>query len=258
MYSEKLLMRKVQVESQILRLHGQLDKVPKGYLCFERNGTYVKWYYCHDGIREYIPKKQKKLAERLAIQEYRKVQLAELENELNAIETYIECKRKSPCSENMLCENSLYRPLLETHFVQHDEEIVQWLSEPYNRNMSHSENLIHKSVAGIMVRSKSEALIVSALVKNNIPFRYECPLYLNDHVLYPDFTVLHPKTKKIYYWEHFGKMDEDGYIKTTNMKINTYFSNGINPANNLIMTFETAYNPLDYEIVETTIQMYFG
>lgn len=257
MYLEKLIKRKTQVESQIVWLEKELERMPKGYLRCERNGNYTKWFYYHDGIQEYVPKKRKDLAERLAMRKYKEMQLEEFRTELQAIEMYIKCKQKSPCAENLLRDESLYKPLLMPYFMRHDEEISKWVNAPYIRNAAYPEKLIHKSVAGIMVRSKSEALIVSSLVKNHIPFRYECPLYLNDHVLYPDFTILHPKTKKIYYWEHFGKMDVPDYIRITNAKINTYFMNGINPSNNLVMTFESSANPLDYEIVDETIRLYF-
>ena len=258
MYSKKLIKRKSQLEVQVRRLYKELERMPGGYLRCERNGKYVKWFHYHDGIHEYIPKKRKDLAESLAIRKYKEMQLEEVKTELQAIERYMKCKEDSPCSEELLKDTSMYQPLLTPYFAEFDEEISKWVNEPYARNPSHPEKLIHKTVAGIMVRSKSEALIVASLVKNHIPFRYECPIYLNDHILYPDFTILHPKTRKIYYWEHFGKMDDLGYVRKTNAKIDTYFINGMNPASNLIMTFESSLSPLDYELVDATIDLYFG
>ena len=258
MYTEKILIRKKQLESQIVQIQKELEKMPDGYLRCERNGRYIKWFYYHDGIAEYLSKKQKALAEQLAIRKYKEMQLEELQIELRAIGAYLKCKKKSPCADGLLKDDSLYKTLLTPYFMQYEEEISKWVNEPYVHNPAYPEKLIHKTVAGIMVRSKSEALIVSSLVKNHIPFRYECPLYLTEHILYPDFTILHPKTRKIYYWEHFGKMDDTEYVKITNAKLNTYFMNGMNPANNLIMTFESSTEPLDYEVVDETIHMYFS
>lgn len=258
MYSEKLLKRKTQVESQVLQLQKELEGLPRGYLRCERNGKYAKWFYYHDEIQEYVPKKKKDLAERLAIRKYKEMQLEEFQTELQAIEAYMKCKKKALCSEDLLQDDSLYKPLLMPYVMQHDEEISKWVNEPYMRNAAYPEKLIHKSVAGIMVRSKSEALIVSSLVRNHIPFRYECLLHINDYIFYPDFTIMHPKTKKIYYWEHFGRMDDREYVKMTSNKLNTYFMNGINPSDNLIMTFESSTNPLDYEIVDEKIRLYFS
>lgn len=95
------------------------------------------------------------------------------------------------------------------------------------------------------------------LHNNDIPFRYECSLNLNGITVYPDFTIRHPKTGKFYYWEHFGKMDDPHYVKTTLSKLELYISNDIFPSINLITTYETNNNPLDIEMVENIIQYYF-
>ena len=64
-----------------------------------------------------------------------------------------------------------------------------------------------KGINGKMLRSKSEAMIEQALLYANIPYRYECKLELDNKILYPDFTMLHPEMKEKYYWEHMGMMD---------------------------------------------------
>ena len=39
----------------------------------------------------------------------------------------------------------------------------------------------------------------------SIPYKYECPLQLsNGMIIYPDFTVLDVKRRKVWYWEHRG------------------------------------------------------
>lgn len=259
MYSEKLSKRKLAVELQITQMKKELEKLPTGKLRCERNGRYVKWFNKHNGTEEYIPKKCRNLAEQLAIRKYKEMLIKELQVELDAINAFLRIKNKgSVQASKLLDEDSCYKPLLASYFNSHDKTVQKWLEEPYAKNTAYPENLIHKTVAGIMVRSKSEALIVSALYQNHVPFRYECPLYLDAHTVYPDFTILHPRTKKIFYWEHFGKMDNQEYISLTNKKIKSYFENGINPANNLIMTFESSVNPLDYEVVDEIIRLYLS
>lgn len=259
MYSEKLSQRKELIETQIMNMKREMKKLPVGTLRCERNGRYVKWFYHHDGIVEYIPKKNKNLAEQLAIRKYKEMRICEMQTELNAIDAFFKIRNKTSVdSSQLLNDDSCYKSLLTPYFMTQDEVVKKWVNEPYEKNTLHPENLIHKSVAGIMVRSKSEALIVSALYQNNIPFRYECPLHLGVYTIYPDFTILHPKTKKIYYYEHFGMMDNQEYIRATNKKMQIYFENGINPSNNLIMTFESSSNPLDYEVVDEIIRFYFS
>ena len=96
------------------------------------------------------------------------------------------------------------------------------------------------------------------LTKYGIPFRYECALELGNRVIYPDFTLLHPKTGKKFYWDHFGLMDDLNYCHNTSMKIQLYSINGIIPSIDLIMTFETKEHPLYIEQVEAIVEQYFG
>ena len=58
------------------------------------------------------------------------------------------------------------------------------------------------------MRSKSEAMIAMSLYVQKIPYRYECELKLGSITLFPDFTIRHPETGEIFYWEHFGMMDK--------------------------------------------------
>ena len=95
------------------------------------------------------------------------------------------------------------------------------------------------------------------LVQHKIPYRYECALQLGDHTIYPDFTIRHPKTGEIFYWEHFGLMDDINYSKNVPGKLHTYITGGIIPSINLITTYETKNTPLSMELVEKTIEYYF-
>ena len=146
---------------------------------------------------------------------------------------------------------------MSPHFKTNDKQIQDWLNSPYKKNTKHPENLIHKTASGHFVRSKSEALIDLALYTNKIPFRYECALELENIILYPDFTIMHPISMEIYYWEHFGKMDDFLYRQNTGSKLQTYCVNKILPNVNLIVTFETQDSPLSSQEVQEIIEHYF-
>ena len=96
-----------------------------------------------------------------------------------------------------------YTELLSDFFKPLSQELSEWMNTPYIRNSKYPEHLIHKTCVGYKVRSKSESMICTYLSINKIPFRYECALTLGNKVYYPDFTIRHPKTAEIYYWEHF-------------------------------------------------------
>ena len=136
-------------------------------------------------------------------------------------------------------------------------EATKWANEPYPRNPLYPEQLIHKTSSGHMVRSKSEAMIDMYLHINKIPFRYECELTLGEYTFYPDFTIRHPKTNEIFYWEHFGMMDTSTYTKSAFTKLYQYTSYNIFPSIQLITTYETKDHPLNSDVIEKIIEYYF-
>lgn len=75
--------------------------------------------------------------------------------------------------------------------------------------------------------------------------------------MYPDFTIRHPITGEMVYWEHFGLMDEEAYRNSVYKKLKLYCDNGIIPSINLITTYETKQHPLDANHVEAIIKEYF-
>lgn len=133
----------------------------------------------------------------------------------------------------------------------------EWFHSSYRRNHKHPENLIHKSISGNILRSKSEVLIDLSLYQHRIPYRYECELCLGDIVLYPDFTIRHPSTGELFYWEHFGMMDHPAYSHDFIKKLQIYTENGIIPTLHLITTYETQKHPLTIENVDKIITDYF-
>lgn len=146
-------------------------------------------------------------------------------------------------NERILAESLLsmpeYHTLLSSSFQPHSEELSTWMNFPYEQNPNYPEQLAHHTLSGHFVRSKSEVLIDMALYMNHIPFRYECALTLGNITLYPDFTIKHPQTGVIYYWEHFGLMDEPAYYKSAYSKLQLYTTHNIIPTVQLITTYET-------------------
>lgn len=61
----------------------------------------------------------------------------------------------------------------------------------------------------------------------------------------------------VYYWEHFGLMDNPTYAQNAYSKLQIYTSHGIIPSIQLITTYETKANPLSTDIVEKIIAYYF-
>ncbi len=107
-------------------------------------------------------------------------------------------------------------------------------------------------------RSKSEFLIASALKDAGVPFRYECSLYLNGYgTVYPDFTVLNKRTRRVFYHEHLGMMDDINYVLKNLQKIHAYEKNGIIQGRQLILTYESRNQHLDMGIIRKIIEEFY-
>ena len=243
-----------KLENQIRSTKNKLKKLPPGKLVCLKNGAYYKWYQRTEQKRIYIPKGKRQLAEKLAEKLYFDQQLLHLQSQKKFLDQYLkECSPDfqyfSPTPEHQ----SLLLPFLESQKNTYHE----WAHTPFASNPRSPELLTHQTSSGIMVRSKSEALIAMYLTSNNIPFRYECLLELGPVDLYPDFTIRHPKTGKIFYWEHFGQIDNEQYRQNVLSKLQLYFQHGILPSNQLILTFESSRHPLNSALVASYIDLFF-
>lgn len=181
----------------------------------------------------------------------------DLIHEKKALDFYLRHHKQEPTQADILLNDSEYRNLLLPHFTPLSKELADWQNSLFPTNPKHPEQLSIKTNSGHYVRSKSEALIDMALFSHQIPFRYECKLTLGTHVLYPDFTIRHPKTGNTFYWEHFGLMDNPSYCKNVSLKLQQYSLNGIIPSIQLITTYETGAHPLNSELIEKIIEHYF-
>ena len=230
--------------------------MPPGKLTCTHNDKRYKWYISNPH-KTYLPKSQQKLAEQLAYKRYLLLRLDEYENELNAINNYLLATSHPSKSDSLLLECPEFARLLTPYFTPLKQELSDWMKQPYEKNPNYPEALIHKSISGNLLRSKSEAIIDMLLYQNKIPYRYECALQIGNKKIFPDFKIRHPLTGKRYYWEHFGQMDVPKYYNKACSKINLYVSNGYVPSINLITTYETENHPLTTEEVNRIIHTYF-
>ena len=255
---EKMVAEKHVIEQKIMQLEEELCEYPEGELQCVNNGSYSKWFHKLGKEKKYLPKEQILLAQQLATKKYLSLRLSDLIQEKQAIDLYLKHRQAHPGkAEALLTDKSEFRTLISNRSDDFEKEITDWQNTPYEQNENYPQQKIYKTITGQYVRSKSEVMISMILYKYNIPFRYECALKLGDRVIYPDFTIKHPRTGKIYYYEHFGRMDDVSYCKKACAKIELYSLNGIMPTIQLLATFETSDNPLTPEAVEQLVKQYF-
>ncbi len=256
--AQKMYDERQRLEEQIKSIDLEISRLPRKHIICAKNGAHYKWYESDGKTCSYIPKKKREYAEKLAKKKYLTLLRNDLIQERNAIDFYLRHHVKiGGKAEELLAENAEYANLLSMYFRPISQELLEWKNSPYQHNELYQEKLIHKTSAGIYVRSKSEALITMFLNMKKIPFHYEELLMLGDTPYYPDFTIRHPRTGQIYYWEHFGMMDVPEYMKSTFSKMQTYTNHGIIPGVNLITTFETKEHPLEFEMVARIVEYYF-
>ena len=246
-------------EQEMRQIESLIKKMPKEDMRCAKNGKNYKWFCMKEGgATTYIPKSNRRYAEKLAQKKYYENRYEELSHQVKALKYYERQMREVEGKAENLFKHEEWGKLLESMHSVKREDLKMWMDEKYEGGAGHPENLIHKGSQGKYLRSKSEVIIDMMLYKYGIPFRYEDKLLLDNGIyIYPDFTVRHPITGKRTYWEHFGMMDDREYRNGACKKIRLYCDNGIIPSIDLITTFETADHPLDVDRVEKIIKEFF-
>lgn len=140
-----------------------------------------------------------------------------------------------------------YRPLSEIN--------SDWTSIEPQQNTNFDDHRAHVW-NGIAFLSKSEMLIAMALHSYGIEFKYESKLYVNGRYIYPDFVIKRPKDGKIFIWEHFGKMHEDGYRHKNIHRLEEYHQVGYYLWDNLIASFDLGKNSINMDYIDKIIKLY--
>lgn len=223
---------------------------------YPNNDSY-RWYLVDGEARQYLPRKENKIAEDLAIKKYYQLKKnALLEKRENIMKRQCESYDDNEKLHKFL-NNEGYIQLIG-HLLSGDSFAEKsksvWANEEYRNNPKYPEQLTNLGSSGNYLRSKSEVFIDMALTQHGVPFRYECELVIDNHIFYPDFTIFNPANGEIIYWEHFGMMDDEDYARNTFSKLKLFYNHGLIPGENLIMTFETKSKPFTYFDAEATLK----
>ena len=239
-----------------------LKNAPTGHLRISQRGETVQYYHRTDpkdfnGV--YLPQKSSSMVQKLAQKDYDEKVLVSVNKELYAVDKYLMLSPEISAEEiyEKLPENrrKLICPVMESK----EEFITNWEKTEYVGKEFDAFAPKLFTAKGERVRSKSEVIIADSLNRVGVPYRYECPLYVEGWgTVYPDFTVLNVKEREEIYWEHLGMMDDMEYVEKALEKINVYAQNGIIQGHNLILTYETAKVPLNQKMVQLMIEHYLA
>lgn len=259
-YFDNLEMISKQIKDHIVLVNRRLEKAPPGTLRVSSKDNRNQFYHMtttgdHHG--KYLSKKDRPLASRLAQKDYDTRLLKVLNEQQKAIDRFLN-DFDPDAAEQVYQKLSEQRKSLVTPEHLSDEEFIrQWLSQPYTRLGFKEDDQEFYTAKGERVRSKSEILIADALLRNNVPYLCEYPVYNNGVILAaPDFKCLNVRLRKVFYWEHLGKLGELDYSNRNVKKLEKYALAEDFDETKLIMTYETDSHPLNTRVIEAKIRKY--
>lgn len=175
-----------------------------------------------------------------------------IEQNIKDTETFI--RNLHPADEASVMKKYLAKyPQLSDGIYFNRQDQKKWADSFKGLEGFYEEDLRSISSKGVKMRSVGELYISSCLDKLDIPYRYEAPLNHPDLNYVPDFTIIRPRDNKIFYWEHFGKVDSDKYVRDNLSKISSYILYGIVPWDNLIMTYSFKDGGLNAKLIDAMI-----
>ena len=243
-------------------VEARFQKAPSGKIHIVKSGTRIQFYLRtnpKDKSGKYIRKKDDKIIRMYLQKSYDEKILKLLITELKGLEMLI--NRYSSISKEIQQVYSGYSGIIKEYIDPvdiSDEEFIQgWQDMPFQGKGMSDDSWLYETNRKEKVRSKSELTIANMLAGNGVPYKYECPLVLqNGTVIYPDFTILNVRKSKEIYWEHRGMMDDREYARKAVFKLKSMLKNGIVIGDNLYITEETSTNPLGTHEIETIIQKF--
>jgi hypothetical protein len=128
------------------------------------------------------------------------------------------------------------------------------------------DRLIHRTVAGQLVRSKSEVIVGDRLTAHDIEYQYELPIIEEGRaILYPDFTMIDGELGITIYWEHLGMLADPAYRARWERKLAHYrerdiypFEEGGGENGTLVRSTENEIGGIDSAAIDALIREVFG
>ncbi len=252
----KILDRLVKSLEKRIIINSKREEVT---LTFSKHKNKGFQYYLADknGHRTYIRAKEMDKARKLAQREY---DASVLKTTKALLFRATQFQRLYDFSEIEKIYDDLgeaRKRLVEPVIMPIDQYICEWRKLYPGEQNSFPYEETFTTDRGEIVRSKSEKIIADLFNKYGVPYVCEPEVKLfNGKCAYPDFAVLNTRTRKTYYWEHFGRLDFEDYCKRNFNKLNEYEKSGVLLKENLLVSMESKALPLDIRQIEEKIKRY--
>lgn len=127
----------------------------------------------------------------------------------------------------------------------------------YEKSCKHPEHLIHRTLKGELVRSKSELIIANMLFSKGIQYRYEEVIEVGDEIIAPDFRIYVERDERFKILEHCGMIGKPQYRDKYLWKLNLYIEEGYMPWRDVFFTYDFLDGEIDSQWIESIIDRFF-
>lgn len=234
-----------------------LKGLPEGGMFMSNRGD--KQYYYDAESHDYIGKANHKEVVGRQQRHFLEKSISVMEDNIKAADKYLK-KFKDYMPEAVM--NSLpgaYK-LSDSEGISKIVTFVDgesWGNQPYDKSLKYPERLIHKTMKGDMVRSKSELILADILYQRKIPYHYEEKLCLGDKEIVPDFKIAVCSENRFKFLEHCGMLGNPGYCDSLVWKMRQYMQNGYVPWKDVIFTFDNMDGSIDTMEINRIIDFFF-
>lgn len=254
LYDAMIQERKI-LEQLIRKTRAEIRNGPKGTLEISYSHDSVQYYHKTKNRRYYLRKEQLPLACQLAQVSYDKKVERIAKRRQEDLELFLHAH---PYDEILQCyeqlspdRKALVHPVEEPFHAY----AMRWKAVPYQGKSFYSDSTVILTRNGERVRSRIEKMIADELRRYGLTYRYEYPVRLPGvGIVYPDFTILHPKSRNEILWEHFGLMGDRPYAEKALQKLSAYQKSGYFPGDRLIVTFEDGKTRMGTEQIDAVIE----
>ncbi len=235
---------------------------PEGRIHIVRSGKKVQFYLRADKSDKsgrYIHKNDKKTIKKYLQKSYDEEIIKAIGQELQGLERLFKKSDSSVDNIRQIYSGKQIeiKSAISPVDVSDEDFVKKWIDKSYVGKEISDYVPFYDTKRKERVRSKSELNIANMLDSYGVPYKYECPLKLKDgKVIYPDFTVINVKSRKVIYWEHRGMMDDKNYANMAVSRIKQMRKSKICLGDNLIITEETAADPLGTDEIKFVIKKY--
>ena len=250
-------------------------------------------FFCRQGgKRTYVRLSDEKQIKELASRYYERKLKAAASKEKMQIDRCITILEKNPVASDVdktmeklpaaIKENAELSELTSEGYARKWQEG----NSVVKKRRTHRKDDYHKykTMRGDYVGSKSEVIIADRLFAKGVPYHYEVaitpeaesdksrPVYDEfgrvlgyeaigfspeaSDTLHPDFYVMNKRTRKAYFWEHLGKMDDPEYCRKNFNRFMRILDAGYVIGEDLLVTHEDSRNPLMTESIDGIIDKY--